>query len=1385
MKACKVLGTLLVLQLTFLFARAGVEFKACGTVNLNLPDAAGLVGLYTTDSFDAGANQWKDLSGSGNHVTTVAGTVSVNKPAGKAFYISGNTQTSLIFPSAILPPTFTLFTIARYNGGTKGRIFNGVRSNWLSGFWNSRSGVAHHTGWNTHYEDKHGSAWVMGTSWNNGYRSNGVDRTTNGGPSGSDQLAINARVGCCGGEVSDFAIQMIVVYNRKLDNNEIGSVENILKQAQTCGPIVNKFDFNACGNVKMSLPNKITGLVALYSADSFDKSSNTWKDVSGLGNDVTAIGGTIKVQKTDGKPAYISGSTGESIKFPGEILPAQFTLFTVARYNGGTKGRIFQGVQRNWLSGFWAGRSGVAHHTGWNTKYEDKHGSAWVQSTSWGNGYRSNGVDRTTGGPHSSDQLAINTGALGNEKSDFAIQFVIVYDRKLNDGEILQIEKLLKGAMTCGPVVTKHEFSACGDMGLKLPEYNGLVGMYSADSFDAGANKWNDISGSKNDVTDMANISIEKTKGKPNYISGNPNSKIVFPAEILPDQFTLFTVARYSGATKGRIFQGVRSNWLSGFWSGRAGVAHHNGWNTKYDDLHGSSWVLGTSWRNGYRSNGIDRTNNEGPNSSDQLAINAGAFGGEKSDFQIQYVVVYDRKLDSTEMIGVETVLNTAMTCGGSLLPRFNANIQQYIFSSGVWDNNAPGTGHARIQIDSPQAWSSPQRDKGEVILNLGKVIPVAGVVSQGRHDCCQQWVTAYDLSVSSDKATWKALGRFQGNNDADSLVYNKFPAVESAQYVKVTVVSVHNHASMRFDALLPLGADRFHRFYSPMAAYEFPTGIWDGNAPGTGHARPQIGSAQAWSNSKLQGGSITIDIGKVMPVAGVATQGRANQDQWVSEFEISVSSDKSNWKPMGKFPGNIDRNTIVNTVFPEPVVTRWVKLTVLGSKWHSSLRWDVLLPGGDPFTVARTSISKYMFISGVWDNNAPGINHARPQIDSPQAWSNSRNTGGIIAINLGSSKSVSGVVTQGRHNSDQRVTSFDIDVSSDNATWKSMGRFNGNADADARVFSVFPAPVNAQYVRLTVQASNVHSSLRWDVLLTKAAAPTNAPAPTPALKGKNTSVEKSPTPAPTPAPTPKLSPVQKEVAKVKAALKDEPPAVVAAAVRAAAVATGASKEEVKALSGDGSAAKVAFMPEGAVADACGCNGRGKCIKKTMKCVCTWEWMGDKCTHPSQALVDRQDEVKKVNLLVGALSLLSKKVEQIVQTEGKLAVEKIVTKATTAQLNTFCEDSAEREFDEAMKRKDWYGARKAAELTKTCNIRVYMRLTKALSRAKLMNQALPVAGATIQTMPVAKMHADAYRTIDVSKAIPISETTVWESNQGMKKWDKIHESFNREFGDAV
>jgi hypothetical protein len=192
-----------------------------------IPVVSGLIAKYTGESWNG--STLVDETGSGyNTNANRGGAISSNTSANNGLkYIAGGTGAGLRFPTGILPATYTIFFITRYNGSNRARIIDGVTNNWLSGHWSGRAGTAFHEGW-IHYTDVdyYVNTWVLSTDQNSLYRSNGRERGTSGGSS-STQLSLHYGAHT-GGENSDWAFYCLFVYDRTLSTSEILLMENYI-----------------------------------------------------------------------------------------------------------------------------------------------------------------------------------------------------------------------------------------------------------------------------------------------------------------------------------------------------------------------------------------------------------------------------------------------------------------------------------------------------------------------------------------------------------------------------------------------------------------------------------------------------------------------------------------------------------------------------------------------------------------------------------------------------------------------------------------------------------------------------------------------------------------------------------------------------------------------------------------------------------------------------------------------------------------------------------------------------------------------------------------------------------------------------------------------------
>lgn len=201
-------------------------FVKPSTLNLpEIPITDGLVGYYNADSFRNGI--WYDLSQYNNNAVSIKGTFNYNDK-----YITGKTDSKILFPYQILPNKYTVFNVSKYLDNTinTGRILSGYGSNWYSGFNNGLSGVS---GRNKPITQNTYSAfdnnWVFSTDTNNSYRANSTEYTINVFEDQTEHIQLSVNLNEDVKNNSDFVIACVIVFNRNLSNNEIIQVEKWLQ----------------------------------------------------------------------------------------------------------------------------------------------------------------------------------------------------------------------------------------------------------------------------------------------------------------------------------------------------------------------------------------------------------------------------------------------------------------------------------------------------------------------------------------------------------------------------------------------------------------------------------------------------------------------------------------------------------------------------------------------------------------------------------------------------------------------------------------------------------------------------------------------------------------------------------------------------------------------------------------------------------------------------------------------------------------------------------------------------------------------------------------------------------------------------------------------------
>jgi hypothetical protein len=135
-------------------ASASAPSTTMATSAAVLEGVPGCLGWYRGDTWSG--SQWRDASGTGNHLTSFKGAISTGTDPLKGFkFVRGGTDASVMLNPAILQglPAYTIFNVAKYDGLSRKRILtstgptDGTRNgSWLSGFWAGHAGGVSYQG---------------------------------------------------------------------------------------------------------------------------------------------------------------------------------------------------------------------------------------------------------------------------------------------------------------------------------------------------------------------------------------------------------------------------------------------------------------------------------------------------------------------------------------------------------------------------------------------------------------------------------------------------------------------------------------------------------------------------------------------------------------------------------------------------------------------------------------------------------------------------------------------------------------------------------------------------------------------------------------------------------------------------------------------------------------------------------------------------------------------------------------------------------------------------------------------------------------------------------------------------------------------------------------
>ncbi|XP_072177194.1 uncharacterized protein [Diadema setosum] len=420
------------------------------------------------------------------------------------------------------------------------------------------------------------------------------------------------------------------------------------------------------------------------------------------------------------------------------------------------------------------------------------------------------------------------------------------------------------------------------------------------------------------------------------------------------------------------------------------------------------------------------------------------------------------------------------------------------------------------------------------VQVSLARPSFITGVVTQGMHEA-DHWVASFMVAHGINGVDFETVRNqccsdpeeFIGNDDRNTRVTNTFRPPLTARYVRVLPKSWVGRIALRLELLgvsfgndvlstRPLGlSDR-----SVADAQLTASSCW--NTFQCANAGRLFMINHAWSPRTMDNQQwIQIDLRQSFRLEAIMTQGRDSAEGWVTSFSISYSIDGYSWTLNQDddglaqvYRGNEDRESLAINQFHPSFVSRFVRVEPLTWHRHISLRFELF--GAGPIPVIPSALGVEDFRIPDTDLHASscrserhcaerarlnlrsseaaqqfGKSPANPQEgEYPGAWLPEFNDHNQwIGVDLRHKHRVAGIITQGREDADQWVTSFTVSYRN-NDEWTFVGDckgdekiFTGNYDRSTPIVNTFAVALTASSLRIHPKTWMRNIALRFELL--------------------------------------------------------------------------------------------------------------------------------------------------------------------------------------------------------------------------------------------------------------------------------------------------------------
>ena len=298
---------------------------------------------------------------------------------------------------------------------------------------------------------------------------------------------------------------------------------------------------------------------------------------------------------------------------------------------------------------------------------------------------------------------------------------------------------------------------------------------------------------------------------------------------------------------------------------------------------------------------------------------------------------------------------SAALTCDQKIVP---GKFVQYVLTRAV-------NGEIRVYIDGALCASEIPLDPAFLVLNPHDIMLLADTGLKNPSGFVKR-VRIFNKALSEDDVAKMCNCRLTIRDKPCERHIEMNAALSGIKYSSVKAPTWH-HCAWEGETCHCHGAVRFGRndvyetrvsekslpctdeeFGDPLVGVRKLCECKPKASPGAGYSAGRMNSPQAWSAKESAVGQwMQMDTGSVQSISGLVTQGRRDQDEWVTSYQVQVSSDSKDWIDVGcgrVWEANRDRNSKVRNYFHEPVRARYIR--VLPLSWHGylSMRAGVLV---------------------------------------------------------------------------------------------------------------------------------------------------------------------------------------------------------------------------------------------------------------------------------------------------------------------------------------------------------------------------------------------------------------------------------------------------------